>query len=176
MLVVPEIVPSALELGFLLPDWSRGTSREARCGSGTISSRDLPSARLLYLFFVRLCAWLALLPRSDNVKNTEIMVVRHQIAVLHSQVRTHWLTWADRAVLAALPSASIDPVPNAKRAGWMLSCSARPRYSSRMGARVGETHTTRVTLLVQSDCHNHLCGVRAGEGTRALFSAYPCGL
>ena len=34
--------------------------------------------RLLYLILVRLCGWLALLPRSDNVKNTEILVLRHQ--------------------------------------------------------------------------------------------------
>ena len=38
--------------------------------------------RLLYLILVRLCGWLALLPRSDNVKNTEILVLRHQIAIL----------------------------------------------------------------------------------------------
>jgi hypothetical protein len=38
--------------------------------------------RLLYLIFVRLCGWLGLLPRSDSVENTEILVLRHQIAVL----------------------------------------------------------------------------------------------
>ena len=58
--------------------------------------------RLLYLIFVRLCNWLALLPRSDNVKNTEILVLRHQIAVLQRQVRSPRLSWADRAILAAL--------------------------------------------------------------------------
>jgi len=58
--------------------------------------------RLLYLIFVRLCGWLALLSRSDNVKNIEILVLRHQIAVLQRQVRSPRLTWADRAVLAAL--------------------------------------------------------------------------
>jgi putative transposase len=58
--------------------------------------------RLLYLIFARLCGWLALLPRSDNVKNTEILVLRHQIAVLQRQVRSPRLTWADRAILAAL--------------------------------------------------------------------------
>ena len=56
--------------------------------------------RLLYLILVRLCGWLALLPRSDNVKDTEILVLRHQIAVLQRQVRSPRLTWADRAVLA----------------------------------------------------------------------------
>jgi hypothetical protein len=58
--------------------------------------------RLLYLIFARLCGWLALLPRSDHVKNTEILVLRHQIAVLQRQVRSPRLTWAERAVLAAL--------------------------------------------------------------------------
>jgi transposase InsO family protein len=58
--------------------------------------------RLLYLIFVRLCGWLALLSRSDNVKNTEILVLRHQIAVLQRQMRSPRLTWADRAFLAAL--------------------------------------------------------------------------
>jgi hypothetical protein len=51
---------------------------------------------------MRLCGWLALLPRSDDVKNTEILVLRHQIAILQRQVRSPRLTWADRAVLAAL--------------------------------------------------------------------------
>ena len=59
--------------------------------------------RLLYLIFARLCGWLALLPRSDDVKNTEILVLRHQIAVLQRQVRSPRLSWADRAILAPSP-------------------------------------------------------------------------
>jgi putative transposase len=43
---------------------------------------------------VRLCGWLALLPRSDNVKDTEILVLRHQIAVRQRQVRSPRLSWA----------------------------------------------------------------------------------
>ena len=57
--------------------------------------------RLVYLIFVRLCGWLALLPRTDDARNTEILVLRHQLAVLQRQVRPPRLTWADRAVLAA---------------------------------------------------------------------------
>ena len=58
--------------------------------------------RLLYLIFVRLCGCLSLLPRSGDVKNAGILVLRHQIAVLQRQVRSPRLSWADRAVLAAL--------------------------------------------------------------------------
>jgi hypothetical protein len=65
--------------------------------------------RLLYLIFARLCGWLALLSRSDRAKNAEILVLRHQIVVLQRQVRAPRLSWADRAILAALtrpPSAA----------------------------------------------------------------------
>jgi hypothetical protein len=96
---VPEIVSSAPELGFLLRTRSRRTPAEP--GPGAARSA-LMTFRLLYLIFVRLCGWLALLPRSDTVKNTEILVPRHQIAVLQRQVRSPRLSWADRAILAAL--------------------------------------------------------------------------
>ena len=58
--------------------------------------------RFACLAVLRVFGWLALLARSDRAKDAEILILRHQVAVLQRQVKTSRLSWADRAVLAAL--------------------------------------------------------------------------
>src|SRR5256885_8632905 len=58
--------------------------------------------RFAYLAVLRVCSWLALLARSDRAKDAEVLILRHQVAVLQRQVKTPRLSWAERAVLAAL--------------------------------------------------------------------------
>jgi putative transposase len=38
--------------------------------------------RLLYLMFARICSWLVLLSRSAVSKDAELLVLRHEVAVL----------------------------------------------------------------------------------------------
>jgi putative transposase len=57
---------------------------------------------MLYLMFVRLTGWLALLARSAASKDAELLVLRQEVAVLRRQNPKPKLDWADRAVPAAL--------------------------------------------------------------------------
>ena len=58
--------------------------------------------RLLYLVVRAVVGWPGLLARSDASKEAEILLLRHQLAVLRRQVARPRPSWADRALQAAL--------------------------------------------------------------------------
>jgi Transposase len=83
------------------------------------------SLRLLYLIFIRVCGWLVLLSRSPASKNAELLVLRHEVAVLRRTNPRPRRDWADLAavlgaaahrttllrLVAALPEPGIGAAP-----------------------------------------------------------------
>jgi putative transposase len=71
----------------------------------------------MFLLTTRLAAWLRLARREETWKTAEILILRHQLAVLQrQQPRRLKLNWADRALLATLFSV----IPKARRHGLRL--------------------------------------------------------
>ena len=88
------------------------------------------SIRLLYLIFVQL-GWLALLGRSTASKNAELLVLRHEVAVLRRATARPRLDWADRAILAGL----IWRLPRWLRAHRLVTPGTILRWHHRLVSR-----------------------------------------
>jgi transposase len=70
-----------------------------------------------FLLITRVTMWLRLSQRDEAWKTAEILILRHQLAVLQRrQLRRPHLNWADRALLAAL----LSMIPKARRQGLRL--------------------------------------------------------
>ena len=73
--------------------------------------------RFVYILVLNVFSWLRLAGRGEAWRDAEILLLRHQLGVLQrQQVRRPRLTWADRALIAALAGV----IPNARRAGLRL--------------------------------------------------------
>jgi hypothetical protein len=75
---------------------------------GVVSRRGMIVTRVgasALLIFLRLLNLLALLARSSASKDIELLVLRHEVAVLGRTNPKPRLDWADRAVFAALVQA-----------------------------------------------------------------------
>jgi putative transposase len=58
--------------------------------------------QLAYLMLARVLSWLTLLARSDVSNDVEILVLRHEVAVLRRHNPRPKLSWVDRPLLSAL--------------------------------------------------------------------------
>ncbi|WP_330275935.1 integrase core domain-containing protein [Lentzea sp. NBC_00516] len=87
--------------------------------------------RLVYFIVVRLGGWLGLLGRSSAVKDVELLVLRHEVAVLRRGQRRPRLDWADRAVLAAL----VRQLPRWLRQHRLVSPGTVLRWHRRLVAK-----------------------------------------
>jgi putative transposase len=73
--------------------------------------------RFAFLLTARVFSWLRLSRREDTWKAAEILILRHQLAVLQrEQPRRSSLNWADRALLATL----LSVIPKVRHNGMRL--------------------------------------------------------
>jgi putative transposase len=85
--------------------------------------------RLLYLIFSRVLGWLMLLGRASSSKDLELLILRHEVAVLRRTNPRPRLDWADRALFAALTRRL--PLSGSKTRQGALTCGARRHAHTR---------------------------------------------
>jgi putative transposase len=86
------------------------------------------SLRLLYLILDRLLSWLMLLGRATSSKDVELLVLRHEVAVLRRSNPRPRLDWADRALFAAL----IRRLPTSLRGHRLITPATVLRWHRRL--------------------------------------------
>lgn len=140
------------------------------------------SLRLLCLIFARLCGWLVLPGRSSASTNAELLVLRHDVAVLRRANPRPQLDWAGRAVLAALTRV-LPGKPRRHRLvtpgtilRWHRCLVTSKRAYPHQGGR--PPVSAQITALIERlATENHGCGYqrtpKANWSSPATGSAHP---
>jgi hypothetical protein len=95
--------------------------------------------KLIYLMLTRLVAGIVLLPRSETTNEVEILVLRHQLAVLRRSTPRPRMSWVDRAFAAA----SVRLLPRRRRPGLLVTPATVLRWHRRLVARKWTTTPTK---------------------------------
>ena len=144
----------------------------------------------MFLLITRLMAWLRLARREEAWKVAEILLLRHQLAVLQrQQPRRPDLNWADRAFLATL----LSVIPKGRRHGlrllvtpdtilrWHREIVRRRRAGRSMRGKTGRPATRRSirALVLRLARENPGWGYRRIHGelgrAGAKYLGGPCG-
>ena len=120
------------------------------------------SLRLLYLIFQHLLGLLLLLGRTSSTKDIELLVLRHELAVLRRTNPRPRLDWADRAVFAAL----VRRLPRALRGRRLVTPNTILRWH-RLLVRKRWTYSNR-SGRPPIDEHRRRAGRADGDGEPEL--------
>ena len=99
----------------------------------------LVALRLIYQMFSKVLSWIVLRTHCDTAKEIEILVLRHQLAVLRRRTPRPRITWTDRALIAAL--ARLLPVR--RRIGMLVAPATILRWHHQLVARRWTTQPIR---------------------------------
>ena len=127
------------------------------------------SLRLLYLIFQHLLGLLLLLSHTSSTKDIELLVLRHELAVLRRTNPRPRMDWADRAVFAAL----VRRLPRALRCHRLVTPNTILRWHRRL-VRKKWTYSNRsgrppidaaiAALVVRMAAENPSWGYRRVQG------------
>ena len=95
--------------------------------------------KLIYQMFAKLLSWMVLHVRSDTAKEIEILVLRHQLAVLQRRTPQLRISWSDRAVIAALGRI----LPPRRRRGLLVTPATILRWHRKLVRRRWTTRSVR---------------------------------
>ena len=97
------------------------------------------ATKLIYQMLLKLLSWIVLRTRSDTTKEIEILVLRHQLAVLQRRTPRPRISWTDRAMIAALARL----LPARRRHGFLVTPATILRWHRQLVARRWTTSPTR---------------------------------
>ena len=89
------------------------------------------SLRLLYLIFGQVLGLVLLMGRTPATKDVELLVLRHEVAILRRANPRPHMDWADRAVFAAL----VGRLPRALRCHRLVTPNTILRWHRRLVRR-----------------------------------------
>jgi putative transposase len=95
--------------------------------------------KLIYQMFSKLLSWMVLHAHSDAAKEIEILVLRHQLAVLQRRTPRPRISWTDRSVIAALGRL----LPARRRLGLLVTPATILRWHRHLIRRQWTTQPVR---------------------------------
>jgi hypothetical protein len=118
------------------------------------------AVKLIYQMFTKLLSWMVLHARSNTANEIEILVLRHQLAVLQRRTPRPQISWTDRAVIAALARL----LPPRRRRGFLVTrfpgrstpLTIRSRSSSSTRSRTAASGDRTCSLLTLATPHRRM--------------------
>jgi hypothetical protein len=109
------------------------------------------AVKLIYQMFAKLLSWMMLHARSNAANEIEILVLRHQPAVLQRRTPRPQISWSDRAVITALARL----LPARRRRGFLVTPATILRWHRQLLRCRWTTQPVRAGRPGRPPCHPH---------------------